>query len=422
MTIFDKEKRPGGSVIKYVPKFRINDADVEWDVTLIQALGIEMELETEITSIKELREKGFEKIVLAIGAGTQSHLKFAFGKSIPALEFLEECRNSEQEALEEKYIGNLIVVGGGHTAAAAARCAKKLPTVDRVTVVFDRPQSEMTASPSEIAAMKKEGIFIMESLTASGVRGGNLLCRKTAYGEPDEETGIRPLLITEEKEKLPADIVINAVGEECDSPLLDEADGHVYLVGDALFGRTADIAEVIADAQRLARKLANTHFGKYMPDNETEDKSFMKNRSKLCADCKACKEGERCLECDTVCEFCAECCPNRANLIVTLADGSRQIVHIDEFCDECGICADCCPYDGKPYREKFTLFLDEEDFKKSENDGFYVTGEANNCRFRIEGKMFKYDPINGPMGMISDEIREIAGIIMKKYPRLLKTE
>ena len=193
-------------------------------------------------------------------------------------------------------------------------------------------------------------------------------------------------------------------------------------MGDAIFGRTADIAEVIADAQRLARKLANAHFDKYMPDNETEDKSFMKNRSKLCADCKACKEGERCLECDTVCEFCAECCPNRANLIVTLADGSRQIVHIDEFCDECGICADCCPYDGKPYREKFTLFLDEEDFKKSENDGFYVTGEANNCRFRIEGKMFKYDPINGPMGMISDEIREMAGIIMKKYPRLLKTE
>ena len=36
--------------------------------------------------------------------------------------------------------------------------------------------------------------------------------------------------------------------------------------------------------------------------------------------------------------------------------------------------------------------------------------------------MFKYDPINGPMGMISDEIREMAGIIMKKYPRLLKTE
>lgn len=422
VTIFDKEPRPGGSVVKYVPKFRIDDSDVEWDVTLIQALGIDMELGTEVASIKELREKGFEKVVLAIGAEKQSHLKFAFGKSLPALDFLEEYRKGDKEALEEKYIGNLIVIGGGHTAAAAARCAKKLSTVDRVSVVFDRTQKEMTASPSELAAMKKEGIFIMDSLSASGVRSGNLFCRKTEYGEPDEETGVRPLIITDEKEKIPADIVINAVGEECDSPLLDEADGHVYLVGDALLGKTADIADVIADAQRLAKKLANAHFDKYMPDNETEDKSFMGGRGKLCADCKACKEGERCLECDTICEFCAECCPNRANMAVALSDGSRQIVHIDEFCDECGICADCCPYDGKPYREKFTLFLNEEDFKKSENDGFFVTGEANNCRFRIDGKVFKYDPINGPMGMIPDEIREMAGIIMKKFPRLLKTD
>ena len=105
---------------------------------------------------------------------------------------------------------------------------------------------------------------------------------------------------------------------------------------------------------------------------------------------------------------------------IVLSDGSRQIVHIDEFCDSCGACADCCPYDGKPYKDKFTLFLSEEDFKKSENDGFYVTGEANNCWFRIDGKAMKYDPINGPLGMVPDEIRELSGIIMKRFPRLLK--
>ena len=106
--------------------------------------------------------------------------------------------------------------------------------------------------------------------------------------------------------------------------------------------------------------------------------------------------------------------------MIKLSDGSRQILHVNDFCDGCGICSDSCPYDGKPHKEKFTLFLDEEDFKKSENDGFYVTGEANNCRFRYEGKMFKYDPINGPMGTIPDEIREMCGIVMKRFPRLLK--
>ena len=34
--------------------------------------------------------------------------------------------------------------------------------------------------------------------------------------------------------------------------------------------------------------------------------------------------------------------------------------------------------------------------------------------------MFKYDPINGPMGTIPDEIREMCGIVMKRFPRLLK--
>lgn len=419
VTIFDKAQRPGGAVVKYIPKFRIDDSDIEWDTTLIQALGIDMELETEITSLKELREKGFEKIVLAIGAGSQKPLKFAFGKSVPALELLEKFRNGS-ETLEEEIMGNVVVIGGGHSAVAVARCIKRLSAVDRVTVVYDRSESEMTASPDEIAAMKHEGIFVAPNLIPSGIRGGNLFCHKSELGEPDEKTGIRPVVDTGEKEKLAADIAINATGEECDSPLLDEMDSATYLVGNANFNRTEIISEVIADAQKLTKKMAHCHFDKYLPDNEAGDTDFLEKRGKLCGDCSKCTEGERCLECETVCGFCAESCPSRANMLITLSDGSRQIVHIDEFCDSCGACADCCPYDGKPYKEKFTLFLNEEDFVKSENDGFYVTGEANNCRFRIEGKTMKYDPINGPLGMIPDEIREVCGIIMKRFSRTLK--
>ncbi|MBQ6700070.1 MAG: FAD-dependent oxidoreductase, partial [Oscillospiraceae bacterium] len=203
VTIFDKEYRPGGAVTKYVPKFRIEDSDIEWDATLIQALGIEMELGVEVTSLRELREQGFEKIVLAIGAGKQKHLKFAFGKNISALEFLENFKRKPEEA-EETIMGNVVVIGGGHTAVAAARCAKKLSSVDRVTLVFDKPESEMTATADEIAALKKEGIFIAPNLIPSGVRGGQLLCHVSSLGEPDEKTGIRPVLDTGAKDKVPA--------------------------------------------------------------------------------------------------------------------------------------------------------------------------------------------------------------------------
>ncbi len=419
VTIFDKEYRPGGAITKYVPKFRIADSDIEWDATLIQALGIEMELGVEVTSLNELREQGFEKIVLAIGAGKEKHLKFAFGKSTDALEFLADYKK-DPEALEETVMGSVVVIGGGHTAVAAARCVKKLTSVDRVTLVFDRPEREMTANTDEINSLKKEGIIIAASLIPTGIRGGQLYCHKAQLGEPDEKTGIRPVIDTGEKDKISADIAINATGEEVDDTLFEEIDGKTYLVGGANFNRTEDIAKIVADAQRLCKKIANAHYDKYVPDNEIEDRSFLEKRGKLCADCKKCAEGDRCLECDSVCNFCAEVCPNRANMAIKLADGSLQIVHINEFCDNCGICADACPYNGAPYKEKFTLFLDEDNFRKSENDGFYVTGEANNCRFRYDGKVFKYDPINGPMGTVPDEIRELCQIIMKRYPRLLK--
>ncbi len=419
VTIFDKEYRPGGLITKCAPKFRIADSDIEWDATLIQALGIEMELGVEVTSLNELREQGFEKIVLAIGAGKERHLKFAFGKTTPALDFLADFKKNPEE-LEETVMGNIVVIGGGHTAVAAARCAKKLASVDRVTLVYERPAREMTANMDEINALKKEGIFVSDNLIPTGIRGGQLYCHVAKLGEPDEKTGIRPVVDTGAKDKIPADIAINACGEEVDDTLFEEIDSATYLVGNAAFNRTGDIAEVVADAQRLCKKIANAHYDKYVPDNEIEDHSFLEKRGKLCADCKKCAEGDRCLECDSVCNFCAEVCPNRANRVVKLSNGSLQILHIDEFCDSCGVCADACPYNGEPAKEKFTLFLDEDNFRKSQNDGFYVTGEANNCRFRYDGKVFKYDPINGPMGTIPDEVRELCGIIMKRYPRLLK--
>jgi putative selenate reductase len=46
------------------------------------------------------------------------------------------------------------------------------------------------------------------------------------------------------------------------------------------------------------------------------------------------------------------------------------------MCNECGNCAVFCPHAGKPYRDKFTIFSNGEDFKNSENPGFLKTGEG----------------------------------------------
>jgi putative selenate reductase len=111
-------------------------------------------------------------------------------------------------------------------------------------------------------------------------------------------------------------------------------------------------------------------------------------------------EALRCLQCSSLCDKCVEVCPNRANLAyrvtsrtfnvptLTVQDGrwivvgedpfrvqqSRQIIHISDFCNECGNCATFCVHAGRPYLDKPRLFLDRSDFEREEDNAFFIDG------------------------------------------------
>jgi putative selenate reductase len=58
------------------------------------------------------------------------------------------------------------------------------------------------------------------------------------------------------------------------------------------------------------------------------------------------------------------------------------------MCNECGNCMSFCPYDSSPYKDKFTLFANEEDFKNSENQGFVLLNEETlTVRIRLGGRV-----------------------------------
>jgi putative selenate reductase len=109
-------------------------------------------------------------------------------------------------------------------------------------------------------------------------------------------------------------------------------------------------------------------------------------------------EAARCMQCSTFCDKCVEVCPNRANYTVTVSparltlpvlscqqgrltvtgeesfqvEQARQIIHVDDLCNECGNCATFCVHDGKPYVDKPRLFLVEADFKQEDDNALYV--------------------------------------------------
>ena len=113
-------------------------------------------------------------------------------------------------------------------------------------------------------------------------------------------------------------------------------------------------------------------------------------------------EAARCVQCSAFCDKCVEVCPNRANytyfvspvsltlpqlscqnggLAVTgeepfKIEQARQIIHVDDFCNECGNCATFCVHQGKPYTEKPRLFLQEGDFELEDDNAFYIEGDT----------------------------------------------
>ena len=90
------------------------------------------------------------------------------------------------------------------------------------------------------------------------------------------------------------------------------------------------------------------------------------------------------LSCRVLCLSCVDVCPNRANEVIEV-DGKRIILHLDRNCNECGNCQFFCVEPCLPYRDRLTLFHEEQQFKASENKGFCLLKDGR-CAWRLEGE------------------------------------
>lgn len=199
------------------------------------------------------------------------------------------------------------------------------------------------------------------------------------------------------------------------------ADGNsvrIYAAGDVRRG-PATVVEAVADAAKVAAAIAGVSFTAAAKQNIAADPApILAQRGRLCADCASCGK-TRCLGCSTVCETCAEVCPNRANVVIQVP-GLRQpqILHIDGMCNECGNCAVFCPYTSRPYRDKFTLFWSREDFDDSGNEGFLPTKKG--VLVRLNGQTAEYDPAQADCGL-PDGIRRLILAVENEHPYLIKS-
>ncbi len=157
---------------------------------------------------------------------------------------------------------------------------------------------------------------------------------------------------------------------------------NVWAAGDCLRG-VSSVAQGIADAAVFAAAVLGHPIGK--PNRKAKAVDFEDRRGILV------EEHGPCLGCQVTCQCCVDACPNRANVVIELPDGRREILHVDRMCNECGNCVSFCPYESAPYRDKFTLFHDMEAFEATrEANGFLPLG-GNKVLVRLNGEEARHD-------------------------------
>jgi putative selenate reductase len=403
--LFEREREPGGIVRYLLPGFRIPAGAVEKDVALLRALGAVLHFDQKARTIHELRAEGFHNVL--IGVGAEAHRDAGIRGARDALSFLRAYRRDASQLWLGKTVA---VIGAGDTAMDAARAALKCPGVEEVRIVYRREERQMPASREEYLSAREEGVrFHFLRAPESWAVDAGLRCRVMKLGDADSSGRPRPVA-TAETELLPATSVIAALGAEVDAAALGAlglpegmaiADPKtqetgvpgVFLIGDAAEG-AATIVRAIASARRAAEAIAQREGGALfrgwaLPPENAAALRLMRDglnptavRAEEAVACAT--ESRRCLGCKALCIKCVEVCPNRANTLVKASGGFRdkfQIVHLDALCNECGNCATFCPWEGKPYKDKLTVFDAEEDFKDSTNPGFFLCGREGLIRF-----------------------------------------
>ncbi len=405
-TIFEKESTLGGVVKNIIPGFRITDEDIQKDIDLCLAYGAEVKLNTEVKSLDELKQAGYDNIILANGAYKPGIIRLEAGETVNALDFLEDYKKNDGKLNIGK---NVVIIGGGNTAMDTARAAKKTEGVEHAYLVYRRTKRYMPADEEELVMALEDGVEFKELLAPVKLENGKLLCNIMALSEVDA-SGRRGVVETGETVEVPADTVIAAVGEKVNSDFLknnginvndrgtamvnektlETSAAGIYAIGDGLYG-PATVVEAMRDARMAAEAILGKKAARDF-DDTVELEGLYNRRGVLAAMGEDKNEGYRCLSCSTVCENCTEVCPNRANVAVIVPGMEKhQIIHVDYMCNECGNCESFCPYSSAPYRDKFTLFANEADMENSKNQGFTVLDKANlTCKVRFLGNDYTW--------------------------------
>ncbi|MGD8924618.1 MAG: FAD-dependent oxidoreductase, partial [Syntrophobacterales bacterium] len=218
----------GGMMMVGIPRYRLPREVIDREVAMIEDLGVEIRYNTRLgkdTTIKELKQEGFEAFFIAVGAHGCYKLGVAgeedFSQVVDAISFLLQVAMGERHKPGKR----VAVVGGGNVAIDAARTCIRLGCED-VIILYRRTRSEMPASVEEVEQAEEEGVdfaFLTIPIEAIGDNGQltGLKCLRAELGAADKSGRRRPVPVEGSDHLYEVDAIITAIGQTTSSEGLD---------------------------------------------------------------------------------------------------------------------------------------------------------------------------------------------------------
>ena len=216
VTVFEARPKPGGLNEYGVAAYKVADEFAQREVAFILSVGgITVEYGRSLGHDLTLAtlSRDFDAVFLGIGQAAVRALEIEGEKLAGvrnAVDFIAELRQAEDKA--RVAVGSrVVVIGGGNTAIDAATQAKRLGAED-VSIVYRRGKAEMPATQEEQDWALSNGVRIVHwaapvRLLAEEGRVNGVEFARTVVDAVDR------VQLTGEMFKLPADLVLKAVGQ-----------------------------------------------------------------------------------------------------------------------------------------------------------------------------------------------------------------
>ncbi len=229
VTVYEMLPELGGMLRYGIPNYRLPKNRLDEDIRSILKTGVEVKHGLKIgqdITIQELREQ-YDAVLITIGASTDKKLGLEGEDAEGVLSAVQFLRNVGKHEIMDLTGKEVAVIGGGNVSMDAVRTAKRLGA-KKVSIVYRRRMSDMTALRGEIDGAIAEGIELQTLKAPASIDVDEQNHVRGLYVTPqmvsairDGRASIRPT--GEEDIYIPCDVLIKAIGQNIETRHFEEA-------------------------------------------------------------------------------------------------------------------------------------------------------------------------------------------------------